>query len=456
MEQVWKTIEQSHMFEPGDGVLLGVSGGPDSMALLDILDGKKEDYGIHLYVVHVNHKLRVEAEEEAAYVERICKERSIPFKLFEVDVTAYAKKYHMSFEQAGHEVRFESFRKAGKEWKIDKIALGHHKDDKVETVLMHLIQGAGLEGLAAMPRKEGKLVRPLLETSKQELIAYCEEKGLKYYTDQTNLEEDCLRNRIRLNLLPELEAYNPNIREGILRMEESVSADLDHLEEETEKLMAAYGKTEEGEVSFPIETLKELSLSLKRRVLRRMYRILTGTERNLTFKHTEDMRKLALSEKEGRRLSLPGKVVFTRNYGLVTMRKEGALPSDYQYLWDLKEDLLILGLGRMHAEKISEKAEEFQDLYTVFLDTEKITLPLTIRTRKPGDRLEPVGMQGHKSLKKFMIDKKIPKEYRNAIPLVLTDEDIIWIPGCFFGKRAKVTEQTKAYYRLQWIPGNEK
>ena len=151
MRQVWNTITQFHMLAPGDRVLLGVSGGPDSVALLHLLHSKAEQYGVTLHVVHVNHQLRPEADHEEQFVKTLAEQYNVPFRAYRVDVAAYAKEHKLSLEQAGHIVRFQCFFDAKQHWGIDKLALGHHKDDCAERVLMHIEQGCGLDGIATMP-----------------------------------------------------------------------------------------------------------------------------------------------------------------------------------------------------------------------------------------------------------------------------------------------------------------
>ena len=453
METVWKTVEQYQMLEKGDNVLLGISGGPDSMALLDLLYKKRETYGIRLFVVHVDHRLRPEAKEEAEYVRSFTEKREIPFRLFSVDVQQYAKMHHMSFEQAGHEVRFSCFQEAAKEWQITKIALGHHRDDRVETVLMHMIQGTGLDGLCAMPARDGKLIRPLANVSKEDLIRYCEEGKIRYFTDQTNLETDCLRNKIRLELIPQMEQYNGKVKEGILRMEESASADLDFLEKTVDSLCETYEKKTEGGISFPKNPIRDAHTAIQRRLLRRLYRNLTGTERNLTFRHTEQMRQMLSQDRTVGRISLPGHVIFSCVYEEVRMQYEqNDSETSYCVAWDLSKTLRITGIGEFSARKLSGAVSAYKDLHTVFTDAQQTASVLQIRTRKSGDQVQPVGMNGHKSLKKFMIDRKIPAKERARLPIVTSGDEIIWIPGYFFGEKAKITEKTTECYRLDWKP----
>ena len=314
MKQVWRTIEQYEMLQSGDNVLLGVSGGPDSMALLHLLYSSQERLGIHLFVVHVHHGLRPEAEEEASYVQEQCAIWGIPFRLFRIDVAAWAQENGMSLEQAGHEARFACFREMAEAWQIDKLALGHHKDDRAESSLLHLIRGCGLDGLAAMPPKDGWIIRPLAQVSKGELLHYCEAHHLHYFTDSSNLEPECLRNQIRLELLPQLREYNPRIVDALLRLQECCSADTDYLEQSTEQIWRQYGSCAGGCVQFPATVWQAQHTAIQRRLLQQLYRQLTGSGENLTFRQIEQMEHIARGIEGSQQLSLFGGAVFYRRY----------------------------------------------------------------------------------------------------------------------------------------------
>ena len=337
MKQVWQTIEQFHMLEAGDRVLAGVSGGPDSIALLHLLDSCRDRYGFELFVVHVNHRLRPEADGEAQYVQQFCEQKQIPFQLFAEDVADYAKQYGMSLEQAGHEVRHTCFCKAAEAWNITKLALGHHGDDRAESVLLHLVQGCGLDGLTAMPPKDGWLIRPFAFVQKKDLVQYCEQYSLQYFTDATNLEPGCLRNQIRLEVLPQLKAYNPQITESLLRLQESCGADADYLAQCTETLWHQHGSREAEQAVFPADVLREQHIAMQRRILRCMYRQVRGSEQNLSFGQTEQMRQIAMTNDGSQELHLADGLLFLREYNRLCVTKKLEKPNDYQYLWHIEE-----------------------------------------------------------------------------------------------------------------------
>ena len=445
MKQVWQTIEQFHMLEAGDRVLAGVSGGPDSIALLHLLDSCRDRYGFELFVVHVNHRLRPEADGEAQYVQQFCEQKQIPFQLFAEDVADYAKQYGMSLEQAGHEVRHTCFCKAAEAWNITKLALGHHGDDRAESVLLHLVQGCGLDGLTAMPPKDGWLIRPFAFVQKKDLVQYCEQYSLQYFTDATNLEPGCLRNQIRLEVLPQLKAYNPQITESLLRLQESCGTDADYLAQCTETLWHQYGSREAEQAVFPADVLREQHIAMQRRVLRCMYRQVRGSEQNLSFGQTEQMRQIAMTNDGSQELHLADGLLFLREYNRLCVTRKLEKTSDYQYLWHIGEELFVPESECVFkAER--DLTSETAGAEVLDVDYNRISLPLTIRNRKPGDVLKmPFG---RKKLKDFFIDKKIPASRRDRIPVVLSGSEIIWIPGYYKADCVRISDETEQICRL--------
>lgn len=448
MKQVWRTIEQYEMLQPGDNVLLGVSGGPDSMALLHLLYSSQERLGIRLFVVHVHHGLRPEAEEEAQYVQGQCAIWGIPFRLFRVDVTAWAQEKGMSLEQAGHEARFTCFREMAKVWQIDKLALGHHRDDRAESSLLHLIRGCGLDGLAAMPPKDGWIIRPLAQVSKKDLLHYCEAQHLHYFTDSSNLEPECLRNQIRLELLPQLRKYNPRIVDALLRLQECCSADSDYMEQCTEQIWRQYSSSEMGKVQFPAAVWQAQHTAMRRRLLQRLYRQLTGVGENLAFRQIAQMEHIAWGTEGSQQLLLPGGIVFYRRYGVLGVEWQQKQQEAYHYCWQWQQPLRLEEAPYEFIGTVAEgQVVPRNHHWSVSVDAEQIGATLEIRNRRAGDRLQLSG--GHKSLKKFMIDKKIPAEERNRLPLVLCEGKIIWIPGYFLAECVKITAKTTKTAVLQ-------
>lgn len=465
MRKVWETIAQFHMLEAGDRVLIGVSGGPDSMALLHLLYSKAKSYDISLYMVHVNHQLRPEAEEEAKQMELLAKEYALPFCLYSVDVAEYAKVHKMSLEQAGHTVRFQCFQDAKMHWHTNKLALGHHRDDRAETLLMHMVQGCGLDGLTAMPpidiwdKTDGsQLIRPLAQVSKDALLNYCVENGLQYFIDATNLEPDCLRNQVRLELLPFLRKYNPQISDALLRLQDSAGTDLEYLTWQVEDLWQQYGIKRADAAEFPAEVFRIQHIAIQRRLLRELYLQWVGDTANLTFVQVEQMRALAMDSDGTKQVMLFDGTVFMRQYDkLCVMKKmDPALPA-MCYPWEVaKHSVLETVYGKFTVEMISQDANidwknDIED--SIFVDADCLQKTVFVRNRQAGDRVTLAGNGGHKSVKKLFIDKKVPQYQRHCVPLIISGEEIVWIPGYYKSNTIAVTAHTERICKLSFSKG---
>lgn len=462
MRQVWDTIRQFHMLEVGDRVLLGVSGGPDSVALLHILHSKALEYGIQLHVVHINHMLRSEAVDEARYVEQLAKQYAIPFRLYEINVKEYAETNKMSLEQAGHVVRFQCFQDAKAVWKINKLALGHHKNDRAESVLLHMVQGCGTEGLTAMPPVDiwdntdgSSLIRPLANIRKADIQQYCDEHALRYYIDATNLEPDCLRNQIRLELLPNMQQYNPQIVDALVRLQEICSAELDYIDQQTDALWEQYGSLHEHAAQFPAELFCTQHIALQRRLLRCLYQAWVGNTEDLSFAQVEQMRKIALQSNGTQMITLAHGKCFMRQYQQLLVTDIHEPSQEHREIhWNFKEQsVLPIWNGTLSANvNLSEPFVNSNDYSNIYVDLDKLDEELLIRTRKPGDRILLSGKGGHKTIKKFFIDRKVPKEVRDTVPIVFSDGEIIWIPGLYAAEHVRITEQTKYICKLSFSP----
>ena len=460
MHQVWNTIAQFHMLESGDRVLLGVSGGPDSVALLHLLHSKANDIGISLHVVHINHMLREEAVTEANYVQSLALQYNLPFRLYTVDVSAYAREHGMSLEQAGHAVRFQCFQDAKAHWDINKLALGHHKGDRAESLLIHILQGCGLDGVVAMPPKclwekqdQSYIIRPLAQSSKQELLDYCAEHELQYFIDESNLEPLYLRNQVRLELLPQMEQYNPQIEDALIRLQDSCSADLDYLNQQTERLWEQYGRLTNEGVMFSATVFRTQHLAMQRRLLRMMYQQWTGSTIDLNFSQVEQMRMIAMQENGTQQLSLTKQRLFVRQYDTLWIKNSiPELQEQASMQWQYRtEQELCWYDGRFIAEIVDKCSAQMEKGFDVILaDAACLGDVLTIRNRKPGDSIQPIGMHGHKKVKKLLIDAKVPLEDRNRLPMVLSGDEIVWIPGYFMADCIKITEKTKRIYKLSF------
>jgi len=459
--KVKETIDRYRMLANGDRVLVGVSGGPDSVALLHVLKEISPLFGLTLHVAHLNHGFRGrEAEADAVFVGSLAREWGIEYTKGEYDVPALIKKTGMSPQDAAHEARFSFFRRVAARVGANKIALGHNLDDQAETVLIHLIRGGGMEGLGGMRPCRGDLIRPLITVTRQQIEQYVQDHNLKTVTDSSNFKSIYVRNRVRLELVPLLQTFNPAIKRVLAQTADLIRGEADCLDELADRAMErvrSAGSIAEGE-SLSLTGLAAEPLGLQRRIIRRAYAELAGTARGLSFHHINDV--LALAEKEtGSRLNLPRGVIVRKDYHTLELsagEKVDPVP-DFKYPLPVPGCILIPELRVEVFAKVlpatelpegewySEEAVPFRQ---AVLDFQRVSLPLFVRRRRHGDRFRPFKGRGEKKLKEIMIDRKIPRPQRDRIPLVASENTIYWVPGITVADGCQVTGDTRQILHL--------
>lgn len=466
LSQVRQTITKYEIFNSGDKVVVGVSGGPDSLCLLHLLNCLQEELGIALHVAHLHHALRgEEADEDARFVERLTTSWGLPSTVEKRDVPAHAEREKLAIEQAARQVRYTFLAEVAKGVGASSVAVGHNADDQVETIIMHWLRGAGTAGLRGMrplqrwplPGIDLRLVRPLLEIPREEIEAYCQEHRLRPRFDHSNLDTTYYRNRIRHELLPLLEEYNPNIREVIRRAALIIADDHDYLASQGQRAWEKAVREMEGALVFDLKAWEKLHPSLQRQLLRRAIRNLRSDLRNIDWVHIEGARR-ALDEKPaGTEVTLPRGLSLFRSYDtfvigdmiplpeipLIEEETKIAVPGKTPLLdWELITEVLA-------GERGKEEALNNQDPWQAYLDLDQVGQDLILRGRKPGDRFQPLGMGGRsKPLREFMIDAKIPHHIRDKAPLVVSPQNIVWVAGYRIDERARVTERTERVLKI--------
>ncbi|TCO71354.1 tRNA lysidine(34) synthetase TilS [Marinisporobacter balticus] len=459
LEKFLETIEKNRMIEKGEGIVIGVSGGPDSISLLHLLWRIKETYRVNLYVVHLNHQFRgKEADSDADYVKIFCEKLGIKSFIFSKNVLKYSKEKAITFEEAGREIRYHLFDQVMKETKSKKIAVAQNMDDQAETVLMRLMRGAGLEGLGAIDYvRDEKIIRPLLNISRQEIEAYCEENSLYPRTDKTNLEAVYTRNRIRLELIPYIEKhFNVNIKETLARTANLLKEDKDFINLAVKQEYESIAKKTISEIRMDKGEFLKKHRAIQKRILREAILELSGDLKNVQNKHIEGLIKLIQNGHVGASLDLPKGLVAIRAYTnfCISKRKREIERKDFEYNINVGETLNIKELNadikativEQGDSKIIEKKE-----YKQSFDWCKFKNNLILRNRRAGDRFIPLGMQGSKKLKDFFIDEKIPRDIRDQIPLVCDGDEIIWIIGYRMSENYKVDEDTQEKLVLTYM-----
>jgi tRNA(Ile)-lysidine synthase len=454
------TIIKYNLLKKGDRVIVAVSGGPDSICLLVLLIQLKDELGLYLHVATFNHLIRKkQAYEDIKFVKAKARECNLPVTAGETNVPRFAKLNKLSLEEAARMTRFAFLKKVAKENKAHKIALGHNLDDQIETFLMRLIRGAGLTGLGGMApkRKEDnfEIIRPLIETSRQDIENYLKQKRIKFRLDKTNQSIAYLRNKIRLKLIPLLEKeYNPNIKEVILRTLHSIREVNEFLEKRIELKSKKIMNRKGSYLYLNLKGLKNLSWIVKTHILRKAILETKGDLRQFSYKNWFALHRLAFELQSGKFLTLPGGMVVRKVYNnlifekgpteerkLFARRKKINCPGSTQ-VKELGIEILAEVLGRISINKRKSKWIEF-------FDADKIKWPIFVRTKREKDAFRPLGMCGKKSLKEFFIDEKIPLTLRSRLPIIEDRQRIIWVCGCRISDETKITKKTKRILKLE-------
>lgn len=441
-----KTIQRHNLIEDGDGIVIGLSGGADSAALLRMLCEIKAQYQLKLHAVHINHLFRGEnALRDEHFSAALCESYQVPITAYQVDVAAIARKKGISFEMAGRDVRYHYFETVRSALNFQKIAVAHHQDDQGETVLMRLIRGSGLEGLAGIrPSRSGGIIRPLLNCSRKEIEAYCEQMGIKPMMDHTNLDNAYSRNFIRNEVMPQINQYfGISFAEKLSKTAERLAEDGAYIQSQ---LMNEWQQSvEKTELGYRVRktALLETHPALRSRLIRKLYEALSGNLLDLEESHV--LQILELLKSEGHKHFEFRNILFKTEYDFlhVTLKNEA---------WQEVNDVPAQGKPILTIEKIlggqaQIEASNHKDGF-IFVDEANIVGELSLRHRLPGDKFMPKGMMGHKKLKDFLIDEKISREMRDQIWILCDSVKIIWICGYRQNQEACVTENTKQILKL--------
>jgi tRNA(Ile)-lysidine synthase len=469
--QVIETVKQHRLISRGDHIVIGLSGGPDSVTLFDILLSLREEYDLSLYAVHVNHMIRPgDAENDQAYVEEICRDNGVPCRTVVFDCPSAAEGSDKTEEEVGRDARYRAFseeaeriRDTGVDASRIKTAVAHNADDQVETILFRLlVRGTGTDGAAGMEYERadgagaGRIIRPLLDCWKRDIVAYCEERGLHPCIDRTNGEPDYSRNRIRLKMIPYLEGFNPNVKEAVLRFGRTAAEDREFFARASAALYRGALKDGGAGCGFAVldgGVLRAAERAVRLRAIRTAFKE-AGLKEDFTFKHLENTDALLFSEKASASADLPGGFRAARVYGDLMIAGPGA------------EDRLA-GAGMYEARCSRVTPDEFRAMdlkkgsYAAFdadrLEAETGMKPEEIfswRTRKPGDRLTIAG--GHrKKLQDIFTDDKVPRNLRDSVHFAAAGSEVLFIPPASEGKRARysaaapVTEDTKTVFLVE-------
>jgi tRNA(Ile)-lysidine synthase len=449
LQKVINTIYKYNMIEKGDGVIIGLSGGPDSVSMLHILNRIKDNLDFKIYAVHLNHLIRgEEAFRDEEYAKELCKSLGVPFYLKRIKVEEYAKEHGMSSEEAGRFLRYNLFNEIAEKVGANKIALAHNMNDQAETVIMRFLRGSGISGMGGIkPVRDGRYIRPIIECSRDEIEKYCKENNLNPVIDSTNKESIYTRNRIRLELIPYIkEHFNPNIIENLYKNAEILREEEDYLSGTAEKELKRIQKRD----GVDIKEFNSLHKAIKRRVLRKLINNVKGNLKEVEAKHIEDCIKLIEKGETGKNIDLVGGIRCIIEYDIFKIEMKKNI-NKFCYELIIPGETSVEELGMIISTRIlSSHEENFGDKWFIkYYDYDKIKGRLKVRNRRDGDYMYPKGMSGKKKLKDIFIDKKIPREKRDLIPLLALDSEILWIVGLRDTNNFKVDMNTKRILEIK-------
>ncbi|MFO7964175.1 MAG: tRNA lysidine(34) synthetase TilS [Desulfobacterales bacterium] len=462
VETVKQTIVEHRMVTEGDRVLVGVSGGADSVALLDILMSLKAAFSIELSVAHFNHGLRrPDADVDEAFVASLAGNLKLSFYVEKGDVLACKKKYGLSVEQAARRLRYDFFSRIRRAQGFHSVAVGHHSDDNAEMVLMALIRGSGPLGLAGIPPvRHDSIIRPLIRLSRKDIRKYLKAKNLDCVEDATNRDYTYLRNRVRHQLMPLLaKTYNPRIADTLNRLSTILRQEEDWLQNHLIlELDAVTERYEKGKIVLSIRRLGKKHPAVQRRLIRMSIAKIKGNLKKITLFHIDAVIGLLKNSNGIRRLDLPDRVLVLQKRDMLRIsiedralrtiafgRDAGSGPS-FSYKLEkpkriyIAEINVVLTFKETRIEEIVKRSSAGQHI--AFFDMDKIKLPLLIRNLQPEDRFVPYGLTVAVNVKRFLKNRGVPRENQKNIPIMLDENGVIWVVGYRIGESVKITEST--------------
>lgn len=465
------TLNERQLLNRGDTLVVGVSGGPDSLALLHALRALAPELALKLHVAHLNHQLRgADADADEQFVLWLAREWGLPVASASWDVRSYAEENRLSLEEAARMLRYQFLVGVASQLRANAIAVAHNADDQVETVLLHLLRGAGLAGLRGMEFKSNitsgtssiPLIRPLLDVTRAEVEEYCAENDLQPREDETNADTTILRNRLRHQVIPYLETINPNLREVLRHTALAISDDYAYIHQNVlgifDRMTRSVGdaSSPSGYV-FDRKWFRALPVNLQRGVLREAVSRLRRLK-NIGYPHIENARRVAVENDAGAEATLPQGLTLVVGYDDFTVGEQLPIPDEPLLLHAQEIGLNVGGEVLLEGSdwgvrvqqgnrEIGKQGNEGKGVgrWQARFNADEIRGQLVLRTRCAGERFAPQGMGGkHKSLHEFMIDEKIPRHLREFVPILADEEKVLWVVGYRASEPANVKRETSS------------
>ena len=451
LNRIQKFIKQQNMFNWGDRVVVGVSGGADSMCLLHVLLRIQDEYSLTLFVVHINHMLRgSESDSEEEFVRSFCINHGISVKCFKVNVPEVAKLKGISFEEAARQIRYEAFQEVFLLEHCHKIAIAHNMNDNAETVLFHLFRGSKMEGMSGIHAVNHSIVRPLLETKREEIEEFMESQGYEYCIDSSNLTLDYTRNKIRNRVLQYVtKEINEKSTEHIVAFAKEMEQLSFFMHKLTSNAFERIAQIKEQEILLDVDQLMQEDIILRKAVVKMAIQTICKQKKDLEEVHITSALSL-LNKQAGKEIHLPYHIIVSRGYTTLIVKKIEDIDhkekiGTKEYHVEIPGKVLIDQTSMIFEFELISNQRDLdipKNCYTKWFDYDKIKDAVVIRTRQQGDFLQINSKGGKKTVKSILIEKKIPKDQRDEIYLVTAGAHVLWIPEIRTSEAFLIDENT--------------
>ncbi len=451
LQTVRLTIRESGLLNEGDRVLVALSGGPDSVALLHMLITLRPEYRLTLSALYINHKVRKRAAKtEEQFCAQLCARLKVKFLVESADIPAMARRQKKGIEETARDFRYQTFERLARELSFNKVALGHHADDQAETILFRILRGTGLSGLRGMPASRDRIIRPMLRLRREDILTYLTKHKLEFCTDQSNSTIDFARNYLRNKLLPQIRMrLNPSVDAALINLAETAGDEDEYLQKITRRKFGQFVSfTSGGKLRLALEPLCKEEVWLRRRLLRQC--LVTLSVDGLPPDRSSVNYLEELVRKGKGSVSLPGRIQAAVRNGELILYRQGKAPFEVPLV--LNEPTILPMSGLIFSIKVlhctDQRTKQRRSL-KITMDNSAVNPPLLVRSIRPGDRFTPLGLRGTKKVGDYLTDRKVNRVLRDEIPVVCDKNGIIWLVGFEIADRVKIKEDTKEVIEIE-------
>jgi len=454
--EIKQYIDRYRLMDGVDTIIAACSGGTDSLALVLALNELRATYGYTLVIAHLNHGLRgAESAADYDFVANLAASLALPFCGRRADAAAFAREQNLSLQEGARELRYDWLQELAQGYEGAVIATGHHRGDQAETLLLQLLRGAGSKGLGGIRPRQGNIIRPLLSVNRITTAMICKENGWQPREDSSNAKTVYLRNRVRLELMPLLqERFSGQIEEILGRTATILADEYDFMRNSAETALPQVADVRRGTYNFDCRAVAIQPIALQREILRLAIEKIRGHSKGISLEHVEKLISMLMQPVVGKRMTLPGGVEAVCQYERLLLSpkvnrvdRQGLVE---QWLPVPGSADCPAGGGVLSAGLVAEPPIQADGVTMAVFDADQLKFPLMVRSRRPGDRFSPRGGIGSKKLKEYFIDRKVPLEDRDRIPLLCDGEEIVWVCGCRAGRHAAPTEDTRRFLVVSW------